>query len=129
MTIPANASSFEYVLDPADVQDFTIQLTRGGDATDMLRTGEKVASYVLAPSAESVAAGLQILSTLGYQTKLLEDGQEVCEVHFWATIDPAKRQSALFNSAPILGVELTTTTDNVPPRVKHRTYGLKVAGQ
>lgn len=121
MTIPATAALFDQAIDPDDTVDFTFAITAGDASSNLLQTGESVASYTLALTPESVAAGLQLMTGGGYGP---------CYSNylftFWVSVDPSKRQQAIFSAGATLGVELTVVTDNTPPRVRNRTLGILV---
>lgn len=129
MAIPPNAKAIAQPMDPSDVLDFSVTVTRG-DPDDLpapfLLTGENVASFTLALSAEAIAAGLLLKSGGGYPPPTFAD--LVCT--FWLAVDPAMQASAAFAAAGLtLAIELTVVTTSTPPRTKQRTLTVTVANQ
>ena len=127
MPIPANAIPVEQPLDPGDTLDFYAALSVGAQDVSpapMLLTGETVAGLVVAVSSEAAAVGLKIMSGSGYPAPAINSSNVIS---FWLSVDAAMRSSTVFNDGGILlGVELTITTNNNPPRIKNRTLAVLV---
>jgi hypothetical protein len=128
MPVPASAPAFEQPVDPSDVQEFVVTLSQGALDTKpapFLITGEAVASFVLAVSVEAAAAGLSIRSDSGYAPTCVGN-----KITFWPVIAAGQQSATIFDGDGVrLGVDLTITTNNVPPRIKQRTLVLRVAQQ
>lgn len=126
MAIPPNALRQAQPLDPADLLDYEVELLQSASTTALLEPGEAVASFTVALTVEAIEAGLRLKATGGYQTILL--GGNV--VKFWVDVDPLMRDDPRFGGAGVqLGVEITVTTTNVPPRIRQRTTVIQVAQQ
>ncbi len=114
--MPASPSTWQRVLDPADVADFVIQLGNG-----LLEPGEAFTSYTLALSAEAVALGLEV-GTGAYAPA--SDGQTIS---VWFSIAAAFQGNAAYEASGVtLLMELTLNTNSTPARRWQRTLGLKV---
>lgn len=123
--IPATATRFtDENLDPNDVLDFYIVLTRGaeGDGKAFLYESESVTSFSLILGAESVAAGLQIASTGPFQLRL---GNDV--IGFGLSVLSAMRTSPIFDTGLDMPLELKVTTDQ--NRTRRRTLVIKGINQ
>jgi hypothetical protein len=92
---------------------------------EILQTGESVASFTVALTAEAIAAGLQINTTSGYSTLLVGN-----VITFWVSVISGSQSSAVFIGAGLtIGIEITVTTNANPARVKQRTVVVTVAQQ
>lgn len=123
--IPATATRFtDENLDPNDVLDFYIFLTRGaeGDGKAFLYESEVVTSFSLILGAESVAAGLEIASSGRFKLRL---GNDV--VAFGLSVASSLRTSSIFNGGLDLPLELKVTTDQ--ERTRRRTAVIRVVNQ
>lgn len=119
MSLPNNAPVFAYRPDPSDVLDYYLVVSRGEGPECLLRDGEDIASYQLAPSAAAVAAGVELLT--GPRGPV----REGLNISFWATIAPESRSLAIFDRAGAeLGIELTLETTATPARTKQVTVGI-----
>ncbi|RZK45224.1 MAG: hypothetical protein EOO61_00780 [Hymenobacter sp.] len=101
-------------MDPYDVVDYTV------DVTNLLETGETVASYTISPTAEAALLGL----ALGIN----EYGSTISNnvIRIW--ISTTKPNDTAFDGTGVtLPIELTVMTNAQPPRKKQRTLGVKVA--
>lgn len=126
MPLPKDAVVFPEALDPADTLDFYLTLSQGAqDASPppILLTGESVASMMLAPTAEAVAAGLTIKSGGGYPAPAVDTSNVLS---FWAGVVSGQQNASVFDDGVDCGVVLTITTNNNPPRVKQRTMVIRV---
>jgi hypothetical protein len=125
MANPPNAISITRPMDPADIEQFFVTLTQGSTGAEVLNTGESVASYTLALTAEAIAAGLQIKTGSGYATNLTG-----LVLSFWLAVNSANQADAAFSGTGLtLGVEWTITTNASPARVKQKTIVVQVAQQ
>jgi len=116
--IPVDAIVFRSPIDPADQLDQYAQLLRDDSATTFLDSGEGVASFSLVATAEATAMGLQIKTGTPYDPALVSP----TVLKFWTQVAPGMQSSPLFDGAGLqLGIELTITTTNSPPRIKQRT--------
>lgn len=101
-------------LDPYDVLDYKM------DASGLLETGENIKSYTVLPTVEAELKGLRIGRT-DYETVLSDNA-----VTFWVSVDATKQQDNIFTPGVALPIELSFTTDSLPPRKKQRTVLLTV---
>jgi DNA mismatch repair protein MutH len=125
MALPPTAIPFTRPMDPADIRDFVITLTQGSGDAAFLQTGEGVAAYTLALTAESALAGLLIKTDSGYSTSLTG-----LLIHFWLAVAAGNQSDPGFSGSGLtLGLELTVTTTNTPPRIMQRTFAVMVAQQ
>lgn len=116
MPIPKNTLVFEETMDPSDLIDFVI------DCAPLLESGEDVASYALTLPAESLLLGLTLETTNPYQTELVNK-----KLRFWTSIALDKRANTIFdNDGTVLPIEVSITTNSIPPRRRQRTVGIKV---
>lgn len=129
MAIPPNAKKIPQPMDPSDVLPWAVDLTQGeptGSSAPFLLPGESVASFTLAVTAEAIAAGLSILADATYPPPTI-DGLELT---FWPTIAPEARGLSIFDGGGRdLALELTATTNSMPPKTKQRTIVITVAQQ
>jgi len=126
MALPPNALLQPQPLDPQNLDDYEVELLATGSGTSLLDPGESVASFTVGLTVEAIDAGLRLKATGGYQTVLL--GGNI--VRFWVDVDPLTRDDARFNSPGVLvGVEITVTTSNNPPRVRQRTTTIRIVNQ
>ena len=127
MPNPLTATPFEQAVDPRDELDFYIYVSQGepdANPATILLTGEGIASYELALLPEAIAAGLQIMT--GAYANALTDN----ELKVWLTVDPIMRGSSIFDgTGVVVGIELTIVTTSTPPRVKQRTFLVRIANQ
>jgi len=125
MPIPATAIVFKETMDPADVLEWKIPLSRGPageEPTPFLYADEDVASFTLSPTTDAIAAGLIVKSgSGGYPAPTLVG----LDLTFWTSIDAALQGAAMFAAGVDLALELTVTTSSTPPRRKQRTYVIK----
>lgn len=123
MPLPPNAKALTQAMDPSDIEVFELLIDQGDDKT--LMTGENVAEFNFAVTAEAAAAGLMIMQEDGRRPTLTG-----LLLRFWLAIDPALFGAAAFSGEGIsLGLELTLKTDSVPYRTKQKTIVVKVAQQ
>lgn len=123
MALPPTAKAFTQVIDPADIDVFETTIGQGDD--QMLATGEGVAAFVFAATAEAAAAGLRIMTEDGRAPTLTG-----LVLRFWLAVDPALLGAAAFSGTGIdLGLELTIKTTSTPYRTKQKTIVVKVAQQ
>ena len=124
MAVPDTAKIFRQSMDPTDVLDFYIGLSKGEDDDD-LQTTENVTGFTLVLPAESVAAGLQIVSEGRYVTRY-----ENQVFAFWLRTNAAAQINAIFDGTGLnLPVVVTYTTDFDPPRTIQRTVVVNVRNQ
>jgi hypothetical protein len=122
MANPQGAATFSYIMDPSDVVDFAVQLSRGSDPADALQAGEDVASYVLEASETALSAGL-IVHSSAPRAPAYGD----LTVGFWLSVEPSLQTAAMFdNGGVVVGVRLTVVTTASPPRTKQMTFLLNV---
>lgn len=124
MAIPLTAVVFTQAMDPTDIVDFSLSISQGATSLEILADGENVASFTLEPRAETIAAGVEILTGGGYVTSMVSNF-----LIFWLNIpDPAERLSTLFDgTSNPFGFELTIVTDHSPPRRYQRTLVVRIA--
>lgn len=123
MANPPNAIIFTQPMDPKDVVEYTLTIPQGSGQP--LETGETIASYTLALTAEAAAAGLTIVTTGGYTTTLV--GQVLT---FWLSVSVGQQAAAVFSvDGMACGIEFTFNTNSSPARTKQRTLVVKVAQQ
>ena len=115
MAIPASTSVWTESMDPYDIVDYSV------DCSNMLETGETIASFSLNILAEASVLGLQIKLTDGYNSELIGN-----TVRMWLTVLPAEQANPAFDGGAILPIELVINTNSTPPRRKQRTLGVKV---
>lgn len=136
MPIPPNAAVFgtaanPAILDPADILDFYVSLAQGAEDAvlpPILLVGEAVATLAVAVTTEAAAVGLKIMTGGSYPAPKVDPATNV--VTLWLGVDSARQGDSVFNGVGVtVGVELTITTNNNPPRVKQRTVSIKVAQQ
>ncbi len=112
--IPASASVWPEPMDPYDIVDYKI------DCSSLLDIGDEVADFAVEVLTESELLGL----TLGidsYEPVLVGN-----TVTVWLSIDPAEQDNAAFVAGVNLPLEITVTSDSVPPRRRQRTVVVKV---
>lgn len=114
MAIPTSAIVSPEVMDPYDIVDFKI------DCTGLLEPYEMVSTYVVQPLSESVLLGLE-LAPAGYPTTL-----ELNKITFWARIATVNQSDTIFQNEVLLPLEISITTNAVPPRKRQRTVVLRV---
>ena len=115
MAIPTTAIVWAESMDPYDVLDYE------ADVTNLL-DGSEVASFSVAPTAESLLAGLKV-GTAEYAPLL---SSKIIRV--WFSINNANQGDPLFDgTGATLPVEISVTTNSTPPRKRQRTFVLKVA--
>ena len=84
-----------------------------------------MADYELALSPEAAAVGLKIVERNGYSNKLSGNLLSI-----YLEIDPDMRGSALFNGGGVsVPIELLITTSATPPRIKQRSFLVRIANQ
>jgi hypothetical protein len=105
-------------LDPTDVLDYVLNLD------SITEPSEDFASINLAVVAGSAALGFTILNDAAYAPEELSDSR----VRIWVSIEEADRGlSAWAGQGTVCSIEVTATTDSIPPRVFQRTAGIRVA--
>jgi hypothetical protein len=128
MANPATAKAFEQALDPSDVIDFYVVLSQGSpDAAvpTVLLLGEGVADYTLILTPEAAAVGLKIVERAGYENRLSGN-----VLTLWLEVDPALRGSAIFNGAGVIvAIEMLIETTATPPRIKQRSFLVRISNQ
>lgn len=112
------------MLDPSDKADFYADFAGGNDP--VLEPGEKIAEYDIAVTAKAAQFGLTFDEAGPYAHQKVNDDTAV---KMWLSIDEEYRASADFCAGIDLGVEVTITTDSVPPRVWQRTWLVTVINQ
>lgn len=128
MPIPSTALDLG-TIEPKDLLDFYIAISQGTAEGDILQPGEDVASYTLALPLEASAAGLTIVE------KETENGKYATRLAdrvlaFWLNIMPAQQGSTAFDGQGVsLPIEFTFTTTNTPPRIKQRTFKIRVTNK
>lgn len=116
MPLPPSAIILSRVLDPADIADFTV------DISSLLASGEAMSVYTLSLPAESVALGL-VIGTGIYAPTLSGN-----IIKFWLSIASGSQGNAAFLDAGTdLPVEITVDTSSAPSRKYQRTVGVTVA--
>lgn len=133
MPLPRNAFPIEQPFDPRDVLEVKVGISQGADDADpppILLTGETVAALLVAVSTEAAAVGLMIVSGVFEGGTYPAPSFSGNVVTFWITVNPTRRGDVAFDGDGVtVGVEMTFTTNNNPPRVKQRSVAIKVAQQ
>lgn len=128
MANPVSAKAFEQALDPSDVVDFHVIVSQGAsDAVPptVLLLGEAIAQYSLALTAEASAVGLRIVERTGYGNRLVGN-----LLTLWLEVDASMHGSPIFDGAGVIvAIELTITTTSTPPRIKQRSFLVRIANQ
>ncbi len=127
MPIPEKAVRIPQPLDPSDVENFTLTISKAGlhpAKFPILDAGEDVADYDLALQAEAIALGVRIKNEAPHFTYI--SGQLL---NFTLYVVPEKRALAVFNKGVEIGLELTVRTDADAWREKQRTVAIMVKQQ
>jgi hypothetical protein len=123
MAAPTSAFKFKTPMDPAEILDYQIKLK--ADVLPLLEDTEQAASYTLTLYPEATALGLSIKTGGGYDP--INDGENIT---IWFEVASGFQLNAAFDgSGASLAMELTLTTDHVPPRKRQRTLILGVVQQ
>jgi hypothetical protein len=121
MVIPTSATKLPQDLDPFDVDWFGVDISRGVQGVTpfpILAPGENVAAFTVQPQPEAVDAGLIIMSGNGYPQAAIVG----TTLSIYLAVAEAKQSNSKFDVGMLLGIELSITTDAVPPRKKQRTF-------
>lgn len=128
MAVPPNAITFkdadENIIehDPYDRVEYLLNLD---GTTGILETGEGVASYTVAVTAEAAALGL----TIG-TGDWAPSQPTATQIQFWIEVDSGFQSNAAYDDAGVdLGVEVSVTTNSTPARRRQRTCAIRVAQQ
>lgn len=125
MPLPPNTIAFTRPMDPSDIADYAIVLSKGVDTSSFLAADEEVQSYSLTLTAEAVAAGITIKTGAGYATTLTNN-----RIRFWLEVSADQQSSSIFDGSGIVAaLVLTIVTTASPARRKQRTLSVQVANQ
>jgi len=130
VAIPPAAHRITRVMDPTDRQLRRITISGPGTrlpsgATAILKNNEEMVDPELVVLAEAAAYGLRIVVDPEYAPEFGEDF-----VEFWLEIAPERRADSAFQGAGVeLPMELTFTTNAVPPPRYQQTITQRVAHQ
>lgn len=115
MATPADAKIFLEPLDPHEILDYSINLA------PLLEAGETISAHTVVACPESVLLGLEVKTTGGYATTLTSN-----VLKFYLGIATVEQANAMFNTGVTLPLEISITTNAVPPRKKQRTVAVRV---
>lgn len=117
MTLPTDVKLYLETLGPYDTVEYKI------DVSPILESGEGVATYSLVLPTESTLLGLQLNTTGGYSTTLVNN-----IITYWLSISSGHQADSIFMGAGVtMPIEVTVTTNSIPPRIKKRTVAVTVA--
>ena len=129
MAIPPTATALSQPLDPADIDDYLLTVTKAGidtTAFPMLEANEGIASFTLALAADAIAVGLTIRTSGEYPPPTLNG----LDVKFWLSVDASLQGATIFDAAGItVAMELTIITTSTPPRKRQKTATVRIANQ
>lgn len=134
MTIPPTAFYSREVMDPKEVLDWVLNVGPTS-AHPLLEPGEAIESWTLVLSAESVAAGLSIMSGGSREAHPLIGAEAAAAglpdntaIKLWLQIADGYQLDPMFSgSGTALSMELTIVTNSVPSRTRQRTYVVRIA--
>lgn len=116
MAIPTSALVWDDPMDPSDIVDYVV------DFASILDTGEAIASFTVVAPSDSTLLGLTIPSTGAYVPV-----QTGTQIRIWVQIDAGQISNSAFSgTGATLPIEVTVTTNSVPPRKRQRTLVVKV---
>lgn len=116
MAIPPGAAIWLQPFDPSDKLDYVAQFG------DLLAESETIVSFTATALAEAALLGLTILDDDAHGPWIAND----TNIELWFEVAVEERANIAFSGAGAsLGVEITITTDAVPPRRFQRTFVLK----
>ena len=119
MAQPSAPFEFKVPMDPAELLDFEIKLR---DSPQLLEVDEQYTDWTLTLYPEAAALGLQILVDPPYAP--VTDGINITG---WFQVLEADQENPIFDGDGVkMDMELSITTDNVPPRKRQRTLRLTV---
>lgn len=122
------STQWEAELDPSDLRDFYADFGES-DADGnppVLAVGEKIDTYTVLPSEKAAEFGLEVAQSGAYaHSKTNEDRT----IKMWLSVTEANRGACDFDQGIALGVEVSITTDSVPPRIFQRTWTVIVRHQ
>lgn len=114
MAFPSGTKIATESMDPYELMDYGI------DCTPLLRPGESIATWSLNLLPESTLLGLEIGT--GVYAPLLVYGI----LYFWVSVIPAERETISYFVGNVLPMELSFTTDSIPPRRRQRTVAIRI---
>lgn len=116
MPIPETAKRANETIDPADIVDFVVNMTK------LLEDGEEFSSMLIEAYPESAALGFRILSVAPYAPVALSNGR----VRIFVTVQLANQEDAVFAQGKSMGVKVTAVTNSAPTRQYQRSAAIPV---
>jgi hypothetical protein len=117
LTPTGATASAQQILDPSDILDFVLDLEQ------LLGAGEQFTSLNLDVVPASAALGFQILEDAPYAPEEIDDSH----VRIWPSIGVSSRNLSAWTSGTSCSIEVTATTNSVPPRTWQKTVSIRVA--